>query len=77
MFHHQNSGQNHNINMANVPKFTYLGKTVTNQNLIHEENKRRLNSGKACYLSVQNISSSCLLSKNIKMIKSRMNELGM
>jgi hypothetical protein len=28
--------------------------TVTNQNLIQEEIKRRLNSGNACYHSVQN-----------------------
>jgi hypothetical protein len=31
-----------------------LGTTITNQNLIQEEIKRRLNSGNACYLSVQN-----------------------
>jgi hypothetical protein len=40
--------------------------TITNQNLIHEEIKRRLNSGNACYHSVQNLSSSRLLSKNVK-----------
>jgi hypothetical protein len=34
------------------------------QNLIHEEIKRRLNSGNSCYHSVQ---CSRLLSKNIKM----------
>jgi hypothetical protein len=43
-----------------------LGTTITNQNLIHEEIKRRLNSGNACYHSVQNLLSSRLLSKNIK-----------
>jgi hypothetical protein len=37
-----------------------------NQNLIHEEIKRRLNSGNACYHSVQKLLSSRLLSKNIK-----------
>jgi hypothetical protein len=36
------------------------------QNLIQEEIKRRLNSGNACYHSVQNLLSSRLLSKNIK-----------
>jgi hypothetical protein len=36
----------------------YLGMTVTNQNFIQEEIKRRLNSGNACYLSVQNLMSS-------------------
>jgi hypothetical protein len=40
--------------------------TVTNQNLIQEEIKRRLNLGNACCCSVQNLLSSCLLSKNIK-----------
>jgi hypothetical protein len=40
--------------------------TVTNQNLIQEEIKRRLNSGNACYHSVQNLLSSRLLSKNLK-----------
>jgi hypothetical protein len=34
--------------------------------LIQEEIKRRLNSGNACYHSVQNLLSSRLLSKNIK-----------
>jgi hypothetical protein len=38
----------------------------TNQNLIQEEINRRLNLGNACYCSVQNLLSSCLLSKNIK-----------
>jgi hypothetical protein len=32
--------------------FYYLGTTITNQNLIQEEIKRRLNSGNACYYSV-------------------------
>jgi hypothetical protein len=34
--------------------------------LIQEEIKRRLNSGNACYHSVQNLSSPRLLSKNLK-----------
>jgi hypothetical protein len=49
-----------------VSQFKYLGSTVTNQNLIQEEIKRRLNSGNACYHSVQNLLSSRLLSKNMK-----------
>jgi hypothetical protein len=54
---HQNAGQNHNIKIANryfenVEQFRYLGTTITNQNLIQEEIKRRLNSGNACYHSV-------------------------
>jgi hypothetical protein len=40
--------------------------TVTNQNLIQEEIKRRVHSGNACHHSVQNLPSSLLLSKNIK-----------
>ena len=47
--------------------FKYLGTTLTNQNSIAEEIKSRLRSGNACYHSVQNISSSRLLSKNLKM----------
>jgi hypothetical protein len=50
----------------NVEQFKYLGTTITNRNLIQEEIKRRLNSGNACYHSVQNLLSSRLLSKNIK-----------
>jgi hypothetical protein len=42
-----------------------LGITVTNQHLIQEEIKRRLNSGNACYHSAQNLLSSRLLSKNL------------
>jgi hypothetical protein len=40
--------------------------TVTNQNLIQEEIKRRLNSGNVCYHSVLNLLSSHLLLKNVK-----------
>jgi hypothetical protein len=50
----------------NVAQFRYLGTTVTNLNLIQEEIKRRLNSGNACYHSVQNLLSCRLLSKNVK-----------
>jgi ribosomal protein S2 len=42
---------------GNVSQFRYLGTTVTNQNWIQEEIKRRLNSSNACY-------HSRLLSKN-------------
>jgi hypothetical protein len=44
------------------------GTTVTNQNLIQTEIKRRLKCGNACYHSVQNLLSSRLLSKNVKVI---------
>jgi len=43
-----------------------MGKTLTNQNSIQEEIKSRLNSGNACYHSVQNLLSSSLQSKNLK-----------
>jgi hypothetical protein len=71
LFRHQNAGQNHDIKIANrcfenVAQFRNLGTTVTNQNLIQEEIKRRLNSSNACYHSVHNLLSSRLLSKNIK-----------
>jgi hypothetical protein len=33
----------------NVSQFKYLGTTATNQNLIQEEIKMRMNSGNACY----------------------------
>jgi hypothetical protein len=49
-----------------VAQFRYLGRTITNQTLIQEEIKRRLNSGNACYHSVENLLFSRLLSKKIK-----------
>jgi hypothetical protein len=59
LFHHQNIGKNQNIKIANrsfenVSQFKYLGTIATNQNLIQEEIKRRLNSGNAYYHSVHN-----------------------
>jgi hypothetical protein len=49
-----------------VAKFKYLGTTLTSQNDIRDEIKSRLNSGNACYYSVQNLLSSRLISKNLK-----------
>jgi hypothetical protein len=49
-----------------VAQFRYLGTTVTSQNLIQAEIKTGVNSGNACYRSVQKLLSSCLLSTNIK-----------
>jgi hypothetical protein len=65
-----NAGQSYDIRIANrcfenVAKLRYLGTTITNQNLIQEKIKR-LYSANACYHSVQNLLSSPLLSKNIK-----------
>jgi len=55
-----------NCSYERVEEFKYLGTTLTNQNSIKEEMKSRLQSGNACYHSVQNLLSSILLSKNIK-----------
>jgi hypothetical protein len=71
IIYHQNSEQNQNIRVANksfenVVKFKYLGMKLTNKNEIHDEIKSRLNSENACYYSVQNLLSSPLISKNLK-----------
>jgi hypothetical protein len=68
MSRYPNSGQNQNIRITNesfenVATFKYLGMTLTNYNDIHDEIKSRLNSGNACYYSVQNLLSSRLISK--------------
>jgi hypothetical protein len=70
MSRHQTAGQSNYIRVANksfekVGKFKYLGATLTDQNCIHEK-VRRLNSGNACYRAVQNLLSSLLLSRNLK-----------
>jgi len=51
-----------------VKEFTYLGTTLRDQNSFQEEIKSRLKSGNAyaCYHSLQNLLSSSLLSKNLK-----------
>ena len=55
-----------NSTFERVEEFKYLGTTLANQNSIAEEIKSRLRSGNACYHSVQNLLSSRLLSKNLK-----------
>jgi len=49
-----------------VQELKYLEATLTNRNSVQEEIKNRLKSGNACYHSVQNLLSSILLSKNVK-----------
>jgi hypothetical protein len=67
----QNSGWGHSVKIDNrsigrVEVFKYLGKMLTDQNFIQEEIKSVLMLGNACYVLVQNILSSRLLSKNVK-----------
>jgi hypothetical protein len=63
---HNHDIKTNNRCFTNVTKLRYLGTTVRNKKLIHKEIKRRLNSCNACFHSVQNILSSRLLSKNVK-----------
>ena len=49
-----------------MKEFKYLRTTLTNQNSIPEEIKTRLRSGNDCHHSVQNLLSSMLLSKTLK-----------
>jgi len=56
----------YNHTFERVEEFKYLGTTLAYQNSIPEEIKNRLRSGNSCYLSVQNLLSSSLLSKNLK-----------
>ena len=67
----QNAGRIHSMKVDNssverVEEFKYLGTALTDQNSIQGEIKSRLKSGNACYHSVQNLLSSRLLSKNLK-----------
>ena len=56
----------YNSSTERVEEFKYLGTTLTNKNSIQKEIKSRLKLGNACYHSVQNLLSSSLLSKNLK-----------
>jgi hypothetical protein len=66
----QNAGQNRNTQRSNisveiVEQFKYLGKPLINQNPIYEEIKCSFKLGNA-YYSVQNLLSSSLISKSVK-----------
>jgi len=67
----QNAGRSHSMKTDNssferVEELKYLETTLTNQNSIQEEIKSRLKLGNACYYSVQNLLSSSLLYKKLK-----------
>jgi hypothetical protein len=67
----KNAGQNGFIQIGNksfetLEEFKYFGTSITNQNSNQEEIKSRLKSGNACCHCVQNLLSSSLLSKNVK-----------
>jgi len=67
----QNAGRSHSMKIDNssierVEEFKYLGATLTSKNSIQEEIRSRLKVGNACYYSVQNLLSSSLLSKKLK-----------
>ena len=64
----QNAGRSHSIKTDNSPfeRCKYLVTTLTNQNSVQEEIKSRLKSENVCYHSPQNLFSSSLLSKSIK-----------
>ena len=49
-----------------MEEFKYLGSNLTDQNSIVEQIKSRLKSGNVCCHSVENLLSSSLLSKNLK-----------
>ena len=49
-----------------MDQLKYLGTTLINQNTVQEKIKSRLKSGNVCYHSMQNVLSSSLLFKNIK-----------
>jgi len=55
-----------NSSFGTVEQYKYVGTTLTYQNSIQEEIKSRFKSGNACWHSVQNLWSSSLLSKRIK-----------
>jgi hypothetical protein len=55
-----------NSSIESVEEFKYLGTTLTDQKSVQEEIKIKLKLWNACYWPVQNLLSSSLLSKNLK-----------
>ena len=71
VFHDHTAGQNQNMKIGDksfesVIKIIYLGVAQNNLNCLHEEIKSEVNSGNACYYSVQNLLPYSLLLENIK-----------
>ena len=66
--HDQNARQNYSMKIGNscFERVEELKCLATEQNCIQEELKNRLKSGNVCYHLVQNLLSSSLLSKTIK-----------
>jgi hypothetical protein len=67
----RNAGRDNSVKIDNssierVEEFKYLGTMLKDQNFIQEEIKRILKLGNAFYHSVQNLLSSSLLYKNLK-----------
>jgi hypothetical protein len=67
----RNAGRDDSVKIDNssidsVEEFKYLGMMLTDQNSVQEEIRSRLKLGNACYHSVQNLLSSKLLSKSLK-----------
>jgi len=65
-----------NSSIERVEELKYLGTKLTYQNSIQEEIKSRLKLWNACYYSVQNLLSSRLLSKNLKIKIYNLREVG-
>ena len=59
-------GKIDNSSIERVEEFKHLGTMLRDQNSVQDEIRSRLKLGNACYHSVQNLLSSRLLSKNLK-----------
>jgi hypothetical protein len=71
MSYYEKVEQNHctkteNKSFEEVTKFESLGKTMTDQNCMHEEINSTLNTGNACCHLFQSLLSSRLLSRKVK-----------
>jgi hypothetical protein len=56
-----------NRSSEDAAKFKMSGNNTNRSNCLQEEIKGRLNSGTACYHSVQSLLSSHLLSRNVRL----------